>query len=149
MFMRLLPKPAFTLRNVEKFKHLRRKANSFIEDLTTKFQCKFINADEITCSQKALFTEHRHLAEYGFERMWVSISDAVQRFDKAEEEALSILDKKFKNVETQMSQQAYLTKHNQAHPNPQQIYANHYQQQHYQQKYQQGHQSDKYHYYNY
>lgn len=146
--MRLLPKPGYALRNIEKFKHTHRKANSIIEEVTTKLKLKFINADEITCSQKALFNKHGHLEDFGFERMWVSISDAIQRLDKQEIEALKNMDKKVRTLETQTPNVIDTYKTEQKQPHQNQYHKNNYQVNSYAQ-YPSNQYADKYHYYNY
>lgn len=104
LFMRLLPKPAYALRNVEKFKATRKRANNIIESATTSRGMQFINADEINCSQKCLFTKQGHLSEDGFERMWVSISDAVLRIENDEALAFTRIGIKTKIAITQTPQ---------------------------------------------
>lgn len=140
--MRLLPKPAYALRNVEKNKHYRRKANAIIEEVTTKLNLKFINADEITCNTKGLFNERGHLLPFGFERMWVSISDAVRRHDKLESDYISLMNKKFRTIEVQTSSLSQ--------PKNENGHSQYYNNQYYQNQQQPKHgYSDKYHYYNY
>lgn len=99
--MRLLPKPAYCLRNVEKFKATRKRANNIIENATVSRRMLFINADEINCSQKCLFTKQGHLSDDGFERMWASISDAIMRMDRTELDALNSIGRKTKIAITQ------------------------------------------------
>lgn len=121
--LRLLPKPITALRNAEKFKNTRRKANNIIESVATKLNIKFINADEITCNQKGIFNERGHLTKFGYERLWVSISNQIENLDKQFQKAWQIVSKSEPKSDGQqlkigqeIKKEKEATYHQQAHP---------------------------------
>lgn len=79
--IRPLPKPEAALRGNKKFKNARRYVNQMLDKLSSTYDFKPLNIDEINTSQKALFEKSGLLSEYGQERMWFSISEFIRKKD--------------------------------------------------------------------
>lgn len=77
--IRPLPKPAAALKGDQKFKNTRRYLNQMLDNLARTHDVKPLNVDEINCSQRVLFDKKGALSDYGKERLWVLISDFIER----------------------------------------------------------------------
>lgn len=84
IFLRPLPKPAFSLADSESFKATRRVYSTELEVLTFRYRINLVNIDEINCSQRVLFDEYGNLSDYGTEKFWKSLSDYFRRNDRDE-----------------------------------------------------------------
>lgn len=72
--IRPLPKPEIAIRFDKKF--------NMIDKLSRTFNFKPLNIDEINCSQRILFEKNGQLSDYGYERMWSSISQFIKKKDQ-------------------------------------------------------------------
>lgn len=84
MFIRPLPRPAFSLSDVEKYKYIRRKFSTELEEVTSQHRVQLVNIDDLNASQRVLFDSFGNLSEYGIEQFWKSLSEYLKRSDKDE-----------------------------------------------------------------
>lgn len=102
---RPLPKPAFSLQKDYKFKAVRRKVNGMLDALSRTLNFTLLNVDEITCSQKALFTDEGKLSDFGRERFWVSISEFIRKREEKIAQAINKATVRSSAVATQTDEQ--------------------------------------------
>lgn len=72
VFVRPVPRPAFSMADPDKYKNIKRKFSQEIEDITAKHKFALANMDELNASQRVLFDDYGNLSDYGIERFWKS-----------------------------------------------------------------------------
>lgn len=101
IFIRPLPKPAFSLADPDRYKNIRRKYSSDLEEITAELKVTLANMDELNCSQRVLFDDFGNLSDYGIERFWKSLSDFIRRGDRDEHNTIKQYRTSKKNVASQ------------------------------------------------
>lgn len=101
IFIRPIPRPAFSLVEPEKYKNIRRKYSTDLEEVATKLKVLLANMDELNSSQRVLFDEYGNLSDYGVERFWKSLSDYFCRIDRDEHYAIKRYRTSKRSVATQ------------------------------------------------
>lgn len=84
ILLRPLPRPAFSLLDLQKVKINQRYYSANVERICVNLRLTLLNADELNCSQWVLFDEFGNLSQYGIDKLWKSISDYLQRTDRDE-----------------------------------------------------------------
>lgn len=109
IFLRPIPRPAYSLADPEKYKNIRRKYAQDLEEITTKLRVTLVNLDELNCSQRVLFDDYGNLSDYGIEKFWKSLSDHFRRIDRDEHYAIKKFRAPKKTVATQTYTQTHTT----------------------------------------
>lgn len=109
ILLRPVPKPAFSLLNVDQYKNTRRKFANDLEEITHHYRVQLVNLDELNCSQRVLFNEFGNLSDYGIEKFWRSLSDHFRRNDRDEYNAVKLFRVHKKSVSVQTYTQPKIT----------------------------------------
>lgn len=102
IFLRPIPRPAYSLVDGDKYKSVRRKFAQEIEAITYHYRIALVNLDELNCSQRVLFNDYGNLSDYGIEKFWLSLSDYFRRVDRDEYNAIKLFQIPKKTIGTQM-----------------------------------------------
>lgn len=88
IFVRPIPRPAYSLSDPEKYRYIKRKFCTELEEVTSQLKVSLANMDELNCSQRVLFDQFGNLSDYGIEQFWKSLSEYLRKSDRDEYHAV-------------------------------------------------------------